>query len=250
MGAIDLTSPTAPAGVLISHGFTGSPQSIAPWAEYLHAAGLTVRCPLLPGHGTNWREMNQTRWQDWYQMVTAEWDELRTELGDRPLFAMGLSMGGTLVTRLAQQRGDQLAGLVLVNPSYRTWRKSIALAPLLSRLIGGTKGLGNDIKKPMPPSGEGAYGRTPLKALVSLTELWALTRADLPLVKQPLLVCTSAVDHVVEPENSALLLENVSSTDVTAVPLPNSYHVATLDNDAETIFAESLAFVQRISGAT
>jgi carboxylesterase len=29
--------------------------------------------------------------------------------------------------------------------------------------------------------------------------------------------------------------------------LPNSYHVATLDNDAEEIFAGSLAFVRRLA---
>ena len=39
-------------GVLLCHGFTGSPQSLRPWAEYLAERGLTVALPLLPGHGT------------------------------------------------------------------------------------------------------------------------------------------------------------------------------------------------------
>ncbi|WP_390479735.1 alpha/beta hydrolase, partial [Frankia casuarinae] len=41
-------------GVLLVHGFTGSPGSMRPWGEYLSAVGLTVSCPLLPGHGTRW----------------------------------------------------------------------------------------------------------------------------------------------------------------------------------------------------
>ena len=45
------------------------------------------------------------------------------------MFAFGLSMGGTLVTRLAEQHPD-VAGLVLVNPSYGTERKDAALRPL------------------------------------------------------------------------------------------------------------------------
>ena len=48
-------------GMLLCHGFTGSPQSLRPWGEHLAAEGLTVRCPRLPGHGTDWREMNRTR---------------------------------------------------------------------------------------------------------------------------------------------------------------------------------------------
>jgi carboxylesterase len=41
-----------------------------------------------------------------------------------------------------------------------------------------------------------------------------------------------------------MLKDKVSSSDVREVVLEDSYHVATLDNDAETIFAGSLEFVQ------
>ena len=39
-------------GVLLSHGFTGSPVSMRPWGEHLAAAGYAVEVPRLPGHGT------------------------------------------------------------------------------------------------------------------------------------------------------------------------------------------------------
>ena len=39
-------------------GFTGTPMSMRPWGEHLAAEGFAVRCPLLPGHGTSWQEMN------------------------------------------------------------------------------------------------------------------------------------------------------------------------------------------------
>ena len=66
------------------------------------------------------------------------------------------------------------------------------------------------------------------------------------MVTQPLLLFRSAQDHVVEPSNAAWILANVSSVDLTEVILPNSYHVATLDHDAEQIFEGSAAFVKRI----
>jgi carboxylesterase len=98
-----------------------------------------------------------------------------------------------------------------------------------------------------PHVDEGGYDRTPLRALRSLTRLWAVTRADLALVDQPLLVYRSAVVHVVEPASTAVLLSGVRSLDVEERVLRNSYHVATLDNDAELIFRGSLEFVRRLS---
>ena len=107
-------------GVVLSHGFTGSPQGLRPWAEHLAAAGCTVRLPRLPGHGTSWQEMNATRWTDWYAEIERAYDELATRC--EHVFAGGLSMGGTLVTRLAEEKGNAIGGLVLVNPAYATQR--------------------------------------------------------------------------------------------------------------------------------
>ena len=38
-------------GVLFLHGFMGSPLSSRGLAEYLAVHGVSVHCPLLPGHG-------------------------------------------------------------------------------------------------------------------------------------------------------------------------------------------------------
>jgi carboxylesterase len=87
-----------------------------------------------------------------------------------------------------------------------------------------------------------------VRAAASLAKLWALVRADLAKVTQPVLLLHSSVDHVVEPVNSQLVLKGVSSTDVTEVVLENSYHVATQDNDAEVIFTRSVEFAKAHAG--
>jgi len=58
-------------GVVLSHGFTGTPQSMRPWGRHLAAEGFAVRGPRLPGHGTHWRDMQATRWPDWYGELPA-----------------------------------------------------------------------------------------------------------------------------------------------------------------------------------
>lgn len=245
-GAEPFAAEGSEVGVLLSHGFTGSPQSLRPWAEHLAAAGLTVRLPRLPGHGTRWQDLNDTRWPDWYGELERAFDDLRGRC--RQVFGMGLSMGGTLVIRLAEQRPAEVAGLVLVNPSLGTERKDVKYAlPLLHRVVPSLAGIGSDIRKPGVT--ELAYERTPLRAMHSLSRLWPLVVADLGLVTAPVLLYRSRVDHVVEPMSGRLLRDGASSTEVTEVILDDSYHVATLDHDAPAIFAGSLDFVRAHTSA-
>ena len=227
-------------GVLLCHGFTGTPQSMRPWAEYLAAREFSVRCPLLPGHGTTWQEMNRTRWTDWYGAVRDEFGSLRASHSS--VFVFGQSMGGTLALRLAEEFGEQVAGLVLVNPSVTTLRWDAKLLPVLSRVLLSVPGVGGDIAKPGVT--ELAYDRTPVRAAASLAQLWRLVRADLAKVTQPLLLLRSAVDHVVEPVNARIILDGVRSERATEVRLENSFHVATLDSDAQLIFERSVDFVR------
>jgi carboxylesterase len=227
-------------GVLISHGFTGCPQSIRGWAEHLHReGGLSVSAPLLPGHGTRWQDMNATGWQDWYGTVASAYDDLRSRCDT--VFAMGLSMGGTLVLRLAEERAD-VAGVVTVNASLATDRKDAKLLPVAKRLVGGFPGIGSDIKKPGPV--ELAYPKLPLKAAHSFQQAWPVVRADLVRIACPVLAFRSAVDHVVPAISGRLLLEGMAGKQFEERVLQDSYHVATLDNDAERIFSESLEFVR------
>jgi carboxylesterase len=244
-GAEPFSHDGGPIGALLCHGFTGCPQSLRPWAEHLAAADLTVRLPRLPGHGTSVAEANLTTWHDWY----AELERNLIELSARceQVFVMGLSMGGTLAIRLAEEHGDEISGLVLVNPSLLTKRPDRFLLPVLRFFVPTWAGIASDVKK--PGAAELAYDRIPMKAAYSLSQLWVVTRADLGKVTQPVLVYRSTDDHIVEADSTELLMQKVASSDVREVVLHDSYHVATLDNDAPIIFDGSVEFVRRLARA-
>ncbi|MEU8518608.1 alpha/beta fold hydrolase [Streptomyces sp. NBC_01216] len=230
-------------GVLLCHGFTGSPQSLRPWAEYLAERGLTVSLPLLPGHGTRWEDMQLTTWHDWYAEVDRALEELLARCAK--VFVFGLSMGGALTLRLAARHGDAVRGIVLVNPGNKVHGLAAHALPVARHLVASTKGIASDIAKEGVT--EVGYDRVPLHAAHSLRRFFQVVDAELPQVTQPLLLLHSPQDHVVPPADSARVLSRVSSTDVTEILLEQSYHVATLDHDAERIFEESLAFVGRLA---
>ena len=243
-GAEAFSADDGPIGVVISHGFTGSPASMRDWADHLAAAGYSVRLPLLPGHGTTWQDANATTWPQWYGAVEDAFADL-LERCER-VFAVGLSMGGTLVTKLAEDHPDEVAGIVLVNPSYGTLRRDARLAPLVARVVASRPGFGSDIKA---GSSENGYERVPLRAFVSLRKLWRVVVRDLPRVTAPILLYTSREDHVVDELSARLLHAGATAAEIRHEWLENSYHVATIDHDALQIFEGSVEFIRAHSRA-
>ncbi|PZF79102.1 alpha/beta hydrolase, partial [Jiangella anatolica] len=205
--------------------------------------GYSVELPRLPGHGTIWQDLNVTRWPDWYRRV----ERSLLDLAERcqQVVVAGLSMGGCLALRLAQEHGPLVQGLVLVNPVVTSADKRLLALPLLRLLRPSVAGLSGDIA--MPGQDERAYDRTPLQALWSQTKMWQLVRRDLAMITQPVLLYRSADDHVVDATSAPVILSGVSSTDVSEVVLRRSYHVATLDYDAPEIFSGAAAFVERVT---
>ncbi|MFE1750823.1 alpha/beta hydrolase [Streptomyces anandii] len=230
-------------GVLLCHGFTGSPQSLRPWAEYLAGRGLSVSLPLLPGHGTRWQDLQITDWQDWFAEVDRELRALRERCAH--VFVAGLSMGGALALRLAARHGDDIAGVIVVNPANKVHGLAAHALPVARHFLRTSRGIASDIAK--EGAAELGYDRVPLDAAHSLRIFFRLLDGELPQVTQPLLLMRSPRDHVVPPADSARVLGRVSSVDVTEVLLEHSYHVATLDHDADRIFEESHAFIGRLA---
>ncbi|MGN6721679.1 MAG: alpha/beta hydrolase [Marmoricola sp.] len=238
------TSPSSgpKIGVLLSHGFTGSPASMRPWGEFLAQHGYTVSVPRLPGHGTTVEEMLQTRYSDYTAAIESAYADLAAQCD--AVVVAGLSMGGALVLQLAE-RHPEIAGVVVVNPAVASTNKQLLLLPLIKYLVKTFPAIGNDIKK--ADTNEYGYDKTPLKPLASMIQTWKQIRADLGLISCPVLLFRSAEDHVVDPSSARIILGGIASQDTAEVVLANSFHVATLDNDAPEIFATSADFIKRVT---
>lgn len=245
-GAEPWTHDGGPAGALCIHGFTGSPSSMRGIAEAYAAAGFTVELPRLPGHGTTVEDMITTGWDDWSGAVLAAYERLAARC--ERVVAAGLSMGGALALWLAQERAE-LAGVVAVNPA--TQQQAPEVIELLKGMIVGGEdrmpGIGSDIA--MPDVVEVAYPGTPLAPLLELMRGLSLIEGHYGERRQPLLLLSSREDHVVAPEQGDVLA-GAWGGPLHRVRLERSYHVATMDFDAELIEAEAVAFGRRVCGVT
>ena len=228
-------------GLLLCHGFTGSPQSMRPWAEDHAGRGWAVDLPLLPGHATTEQELTTTSWQDWYGCVREAALDLSREHG--PIAVGGLSMGGALALALAadpQLRGH-LCAVVAVNPGM-TLPAAANLAELIAPVVRTLPGIGSDVSR----SGvqEEAYERLPVRAVGQLRRLFRRTRRELGAVEVPVLLATSRVDHTVPPTDSDIVAAGVRGP-VERLSLTRSFHLATLDHDADLLFEASARFLDQ-----
>jgi carboxylesterase len=241
-GAEPYSHTGGPSGVLVLHGFTGNPQSMRPLAEALAAAGFTVDLPLLPGHGTAVEDMIGTRWPDWSAAAESAYSKLAANCENVAVAA--LSMGGTLACWLAEHH-PEIAGLAVVNPFVDPPAQSFrdVLAGLLEAGTEIAPGVGSDIAK--EGIAESAYPGTPIAAVLSLFEGIDAVAADLARISCPVLLLSSRNDHVV-PSSSGDVLEAGVTGPIERVWLENSYHVATLDNDADEVNARVVSFARRV----
>ena len=212
-----------------------------PWGEHLAAEGFAVRCPLLPGHGTRWQDCNTSTHDQWTTAVGEAFDALAAECDH--VFVAGLSMGGTLAIRLAEERADDVAGLVLVNPALLTQRLDAKLLPLIARLTGSWAPIASDIKKPGVT--ELAYPKLPTRAMMQLAA--AVGRHPRRPGRGH-----HAGDGLPQRRGPRRRADQHARCCWTASPAPtpprscceDSYHVATLDNDAPAIFAGSVDWIR------
>ena len=229
-----------PTGVLMVHGFTGSPASMRPIGEWLASQGMAVEGIRLPGHGTDLDDLRIRRWSEWVDEAARGLDALQASSGTVVVFAQ--SMGGCVALALAASRPHDVDGLALANP-YLFDPRLLAL-PIGRRLLRSVKGIANDIS--MPGRDELAYARMPVPAIAEMAAMMKIVRAALPQIRTPVVVFRSGTDHVIPRSNATRVLERIGSDRRELVQCPNSFHVVTLDHDAPLVRERILGFAREL----
>lgn len=262
-----LFSPGQARGVLLVHGFSGSPFELHLLAERLQKEGYTVALPQLAGHHQSLSELANSGWQDWLssaeQALCGLHRRIYSETQKTPKLAViGFSMGGLLTLELARRYPAA--------PLFATWdlptvqALAVLSAPLwlpawqekaivkLSQVSGlrklaVPKLAGRDLRARDVPKAPLRPWGMPVRALASLVELARTVRPRLHEVLQPTLLAHGQLDHTVPVAcASALLGELGTSADhKRTLILSRSYHILPLDVEREELFAALIAHLAR-----
>lgn len=232
---------TGAAGVLLLHGFSGSPLEMTPLAAVLAAQGWTVSVARLAGHGTSPEDLARVTWPEWVASAREAYADLRRRC--RRVALVGLSMGGALALYLAAS--DPAEAVVTISTPIRMHpllasvsRVAAMMMPVMPILMQ------MPIRDPEVRKFRSPYRKLAVVAARQLEALLAETRRVLPRVQGPLLVVQGRKDWVI-PRNSAReILRLAAGSQAAVVWLRQSGHVATLDRDRTFLAEEVLRFLR------
>ncbi|MED4226487.1 alpha/beta hydrolase [Neobacillus cucumis] len=227
-------------GILISHGFGGTPQSVRFLGEYISSHGYTVYAPRLKGHGTHYTDMDNCSYHDWIETLEDGFRFLRNHC--EIIYVIGQSMGGTLTINLAD-KFPEIKGIVLINAAMTT-------IPIMEQLIDKREHRYIDEGSPDIKDKrvfEITYTKTPLDSIHQLLALMKETCGKIKEVTCPTLAFQSVEDHVVPPENTDYIITHLQSDIKRVIPLYNSYHVASMDFEKRFIAEQCCLFFEELS---
>jgi carboxylesterase len=225
-------------GILVIHGFTGTTQSMRGLGEALANTGFTVCGPRLEGHGTHYEDLEDTPFVNWIASVEQGYRWLKERCDT--IIVTGFSMGGTLTLYLAEKQ-PEIKAIILINAAIEIPQLESVLKRDDLRFLDA---IGSDIKD--TATKELAYEKTPVNAVKELVQLMDQIKQDLHKIECPALIFVSTEDHVVPPNNSYLIYDNIISEVKEIVSLNNSYHVATLDYDKQLIEEKTVRFINKV----
>lgn len=243
--AIHLPLDNAP-GVLLVHGGGDTPQVHARLASYLHERGFSVRVPLLTGHGRALSALARATAEEWYADVQREFTAMRQT--HEWVGIVGLSMGGALAVKLASER-DDVAALVLLAPYLdmpTVLRRMAETSPYWGWLLPYFSSRGAESIHDSEAAGRGlGHGiMTPamLRALHRVVEDGV--RA-LPDVRAPALVIQSREDNRITPESAERAYVLLGSRDKKFVWTNGAGHVITVDFGYQRVFELTANWLER-----
>ena len=221
-------------GVLLIHGFCGTPPEVRGLGEHLAANGFRVHGALLIGCGTTPEDLLATSWTDWIDSAQAQLDELKREC--RQVFVAGQSMGGTMGLVLAARNTDIVA------------IATMAALVNLGRWAELQLFLGQHIFKWHYPDRNSvdlwdkdavkqlrSYNKRAMKSLIDLILLYREALRKAHDIRLPALILHGNRDRTVPPANAKLIADAIGPT-ATLRYFERSGHAMTVDVDHEEIY--------------
>jgi len=242
----------ARGGVLLLHGFTGSPYEMECLADPLAEAGWSVVGVRFPGHGSP-EETEDNTWPAWRATAEEALADVEAIANGGPTFVVGLSMGALIALELAARHPERLRGIVALSPAITLPSPLPALLGLAHYLPSRWRGFAlpkgpSDIRDLEARARHPVSNPFPFSAILSFDELRRRAVSVAPSVRQPLLIVHARRDRTCPLEGASWLSRNVASERVEMHVLERSGHVIPVDCEGAEAVRLILGFLEGEAG--
>lgn len=240
-GAEPFLLPGGSKGVLLIHGFTGSPSEMILLGNHLYRQGYTVLGVRLAGHGTTVEEMANTNWHEWYHSACDGYHLLRGICNE--ISVIGLSMGGLLAMRIAKD--FPVKKIVSMSaPIFIANERNLRFLPPLERSVGRYQRKNRRDLPELAKRYNVSYNKMPLVCVHQLLDIIEDTKKILSEITKPILIAQSENDHTVKAESGQYIYDHVQSKEKYLFKMKLSGHLVTLDIEHDKLFTEIEKFLR------
>lgn len=227
--------------VLLLHGFTGNTSDVRQLGRFLQKKGMTSYAINYEGHAEHPEKITGSSPFVWFKQALEAYDFL-ADKGYDNIFVAGVSLGGVIALKLAEQR--EVTGIgTIASPMFmkdtRTLHEQfIVYAEKYLKMF--------EQKSPEEIEKEiASFKQT--SVFDDINAFINTARGNLENINVPLFVAQSKKDKVINPE-SANIIFNESGTDEKVIKWYNDGgHVLTIDNSKEELFEDIYSFMEQLN---
>ena len=235
---------------LLVHGYSSSPYELKTLAQEINKEfGEKVIVPKLIGHGQVPSKILNLTLDDWYVQIKQEHETLEKECGKISL--IGFSFGGTLASRLAEEKS--VSSIYLVSPYIRARYKWIRIIPLETYMyltadwtIYSKKVRIAQINNPHEFGNHIAYWNMPFQPVKYSADFIKQTVEGLNKISAPILIQQSINDDTADFKSSEIIFNGVSSEIKELVQFTESNHVLFADYDKQEAIDNIINFEKEL----
>ncbi|MBS3113819.1 alpha/beta fold hydrolase [Candidatus Woesearchaeota archaeon] len=223
-------------GVLLTHGFEASPNEVKELAQYLADRNITVYVVRLKGHGTDIKELDNAKWQDWYKDYEYGYNELSKKA--KKIFVAGHSLGGALALYLAEQKDT--AGVISLASPVGLQDKRAGHAWLIKYF---KKYEARNTTEEEKKYHYDKYSAAGVEQLVKFIEIY---KQNLSKITEPILIIQLSNDTKIDSNSANYIYKNIKSKDKKIVIINATGH-GLFDGDyKKNMYEEIYNFVKRV----
>ena len=213
---------------VLIHGFTGTPEELAPLADALYAEGYDVEIPVLPGHCGSKADLESATASQWLHSVEPV---IEAGVVEGPVHLVGFSMGAMIAAVMAAKYS--VASLTMLAPAVFY----VGTKHLFRQIAGVIKEswdrgalASNYLKERIE-----RVSQTPLRSVKQFRRIVQLGKTALSEIQQPVCIIQGVHDEVVEPRGATFVYHNVLSPDKELHWLNQSGHMLCYGPEYETL---------------